>query len=45
MIETILEEFVLKYIDILADELYNIRNGNSKLNVLDYKWEDKRGTL
>ena len=40
--ETMLEEFVLKYIDVLADELYSIRHGDSKLNVLDYKWENKR---
>ena len=41
--ETMLEEFVLKYIDVLANELYSIRNGDSRLNVLDYKWENKRG--
>lgn len=35
-------EFVLKYIDILADELHSVRNGRSELNVLDYKWENKR---
>lgn len=40
--EAMLEEFVLKYIDILADELRSVRNGRSKLNVLDYKWENKR---
>lgn len=40
--EAMVEEFVLKYIDILADELHSVRNGHSKLNVLDYKWENKR---
>ena len=37
------QKFVLKYIDVLANELYSIRNGDSRLNVLDYKWENKRG--
>ena len=40
--EAMLEEFVLRYIDILAEELHSVRNGHSKLNVLDYKWENKR---
>ena len=40
--ETMLEEFVISYIDILVDELHSVRNGCSKLNVLDYKWENKR---
>lgn len=40
--EGMLEEFVAEYIDILADELRCIRNGRSKLNVMDYKWENKR---
>lgn len=40
--EVMLEEFVLRYIDILADELHSVRNGHSELNVLDYKWENKR---
>lgn len=40
--EDMLEEFVSKYIDISADELRSIRNGCSKLNVLDYKWENKK---
>lgn len=40
--EDMVEEFVLKYIDILADELHSIRDGHFKLNVLDYKWENKR---
>lgn len=39
--EAMLEEFVLKYIDVLADELHSVKNGHSKLNVLDYKWENK----
>ena len=40
--KAMLEEFVLKYIDILADELHSVRNGCSKLDVLAYKWENKR---
>lgn len=40
--EDMLEEFVLKYIDIIADELCSVRNAHSKLNVLDYKWENKK---
>jgi len=40
--EDMLEEFVSKYIDILADELRSIKTGCSTLNVLDYKWENKR---
>jgi len=39
--ECMLEEFVSKYIDMLADELRSARQGCSKLNVLDYKWENK----
>lgn len=39
--ECMLEEFVSKYIDILADELCGARQGCPKLNVLDYKWENK----
>jgi len=40
--EAMVEEFVFKYTDILADELHSVRDGHSKLNVLDYKWENKR---
>lgn len=40
--EAMVEEFVFKYIDILAGELHSVRNGHSKLDVLDYKWENKR---
>ena len=40
--ETMLDEFILKYIGVLADELYSVRQGCSKLNVLDYRWENKR---
>lgn len=40
--EDMLEEFVAEYIDVLADELRNIRNGHSRLNVLDYRWENKK---
>ncbi|MBE5949381.1 MAG: hypothetical protein E7261_10185 [Lachnospiraceae bacterium] len=40
--ESMLEEFVAKYIGVLADELRSIRNGYSNLNVLDYKWENKK---
>ena len=40
--EDMLDEFVFKYIDILANELFSVRNGYSTLNVLDYKWENKR---
>ncbi len=40
--EAMLEEFVLRYIDQLVDEMHNIRNGCSKLNVFDYKWENKK---
>lgn len=40
--EDMLEEFVARYIDILEEELRSIRNGCSILNVLDYKWENKR---
>lgn len=40
--EDMLEEFVSKYIDILADELRSIKTGGSTLDVLDYKWENKR---
>lgn len=39
--ESMLEGFVSKYIDMLADELCSVRKGCSKLNVLDYKWENK----
>ncbi len=39
--ECMLEEFVSKYIDMLADELCSARKGYSMLNVLDYKWENK----
>ncbi len=40
--EDILDEYVVRYIEIAADELTSVRNGCSKLNVLDYKWENKR---
>ena len=40
--EAMLEEFVFKYTDVLADELYSVRQGYSKLNVMDYRWENKR---
>ena len=40
--EAMLEEFVSKYIDELADELESVRQGHSKLNVLFYKWENKK---
>ena len=40
--ESMLEEFVAKYIGVLADELRSVRNGYSNLNVLDYKWENKK---
>ena len=40
--EDMLEEFVTKYVDVLADELSCIRQGYSKINVLDYKWENKK---
>lgn len=40
--EEMLEEFVSKYIEIIADELRSVKNGKSLLNVLDYKWENKR---
>ena len=40
--ETMLEEFVFKYIDVLAEELRSVRHGKSKLNVLDYRWENKQ---
>ena len=40
--EAMLEEFVSKYIDELADELESVRQGHSKLNVLSYKWEYKK---
>ena len=40
--EDMLEEFVAEYIEVLADELLSIRNGHSRLNVLDYRWENKR---
>lgn len=40
--EAMLDEFILKYIDILAEELHSVRNGRSKLNTLDYKWENKK---
>lgn len=40
--EDMLEEFVLRYIDIIADELCSVRNTHSKLNVLDYKWKNEK---
>lgn len=40
--EEMLEEFVSKYTEIIADELRSVKNGKSLLNVLDYKWENKR---
>lgn len=40
--EDMLEEFVAEYIDLLADELRNVRLGSSLLNALDYKWQNKR---
>ncbi len=41
--ENMLDEFVFKYIDVLADELNSIRCGGSKLEVMDYRWENKQG--
>jgi len=40
--EDMLEEFVAEYIDVLVDELRSIRTGRSRLNVLDYRWENKK---
>ena len=40
--EAMLEEFVFKYTDVLADELYSVKRGHSKLNVMDYRWDNKR---
>ena len=40
--EAMLEEFVMHYIDRLVDELQSVRNGNSTLKVLDYRWENKK---
>ena len=41
--ENMLDEFVFKYRDVLADELNSIRCGGSKLEVMDYRWENKQG--
>ena len=40
--ESMLEEFVDKYIGLLSDELQSVRKGGSLLNPLDYKWENKK---
>lgn len=40
--EDMLEEFVVKYIGVLVEELRSVRWGQSKLNVLDYCWENKQ---
>lgn len=40
--EDMLEEFVAEYIDVLVDELRSIRTGRSRLNALDYRWENKK---
>lgn len=41
--EEMIEEFISKYIDILASELLSIQKGHSTLNALDYKWLNKTG--
>lgn len=41
--ENMLDEFVSKYIEVLADELRSIRCDGSKLEVMDYRWENKQG--
>lgn len=40
--EEMLDEFISKYVNILEEELVNMQKGDSQLNVLDYKWINKK---
>lgn len=40
--ESILEEFIGQYIDLLADELRSVKIGSSILSAPDYRWENRR---